>query len=465
MKKIISLVLVLLMTSVSVFAQGAAPEFLKQMYTNYGADYTVSFSFDNPEEVKELLWEVGIGESLEYFVDAEALMKTLLSSESTMNLKADMSEDLKDIRLSMSSDSSQYIEVNRNLNMNINSKYAMWIDMNLKDKDNVEFDIIYDMPFMNKYLVISEADMEKDQVGEMYELLSMVLNKEFIESVNEKVAETYTEYADIKKDGDNYTITLGNDAFVAYMEDVFAMVFEEMKTDVELPSFKGMKLLGENGIVCEVSLKDGKISAEKVVVDISIDLPGIYKAMTGNEWEYSSKGILDFTFEISANMSGYGTTKVDFPHLSDGDYITIADMEPNRENYEGYEEEYIAEYPLWYAGDYSKELPKVDGNIYVPLRRTLESAYEDTVNLEYHNGIITAKSTFFRGFDTVIVELDKDEVMLDGKACTVGKPIVIDGTTYINSKLFTEHFGWTLEEATHNILTDEYYYSFFTENW
>ena len=78
------------MTSVSVFAQGAAPEFLKQMYTNYGADYTVSFSFDNPEEVKELLWEVGIGESLEYFVDAEALMKTLLSSESTMNLKADM---------------------------------------------------------------------------------------------------------------------------------------------------------------------------------------------------------------------------------------------------------------------------------------------------------------------------------------------------------------------------------------
>ena len=85
MKKFVSFVLVLLLVTVSAFAQ--TPEFLKQSINNYTADYNVMVTFENPQVVKELMEGIDAStEMVSYFMDVEAFFNTLVSGSSGFNI-------------------------------------------------------------------------------------------------------------------------------------------------------------------------------------------------------------------------------------------------------------------------------------------------------------------------------------------------------------------------------------------
>ena len=470
MKKLVSLVLVMLLTFSLVYAKEDVPEFLYQIHNNYTASYNISVNFDNPEEVEQLLSDVEASHQIENFVDISALLKTLCSGKQNMKVQSDISDDYKKIKLSMTSESSKYIEVNRNLNIDINSNYGMWMDFDLTDKDNMMFDMIYETPFMNKYFRITQDDiLNEDETGEIPALFDKAFDKQYIQSLNKKTAEIFSKYADIKGSGNKYVATIDNEGFVSCVDELMAVINEEnsklmgedyQQSQVEIPSVKDWKILGKDGIRCEFVLKGGKISAENVYMDISVDVPSIYQSITGEQWQYDAVGTVDFAIKMTADYSKVGITKVEFPKITDENSFTISDMESAYE-YEQ-DDEYFPEYPMWYADAYTPELPGVGDDIYVPLRALLECAYEDSVYIDYADDVITAKSEFFDGFDSIIIDVESDAVIAGDNVYEFGKPVVIDGTTYVNKRLFTDVFRWELSEAIYDMLADEYYISFYT---
>lgn len=470
MKKLVSLLLAVMMLTVSVFANANIPAFFTNSLTNYTADYSISMTFDNSEEIIALLEEIEIPEQISYFVDMKALLNSLLTYDGKMNLQADFNKNYDKIKLALTSENAQLVSVNPNLNVNISQKAGMWINMDLSNTENPVFDIIYSHPFLNKYFTLSSEDI-LNNAPEALDMLKFMFNKEYMDSVNKLSMDLFTKYATIKGSGSKYTVTMNNEGLCALINELMlnvqtiVPVEDEAFSDVEFPSIKGWQLLGEGGIQSIYTLKSGKLSTEKTTADISLALDQIYATITGEEWTYTSTNTLDFTIEVSANVSKIGSTRVAFPVLTEENSFTISDME-SAESYPE-EEADIAEneYPLWYVDGYCSNLPIVDGEIYVPLRQTIESAYEDGADIDYNNGVITISSEYFPSFGTLKLTIGSDKAYADDTEYLVGNIFTIDGSTYVNNKLFSEIFGWEFTYAQHDLVNDEYSYGFWTEQY
>ncbi|MBE7052253.1 MAG: hypothetical protein E7395_06760 [Ruminococcaceae bacterium] len=77
--------------------------------------------------------------------------------------------------------------------------------------------------------------------------------------------------------------------------------------------------------------------------------------------------------------------------------------------------------------------------------------------------IYTAVSDKFNGFNTLSVTTGDNCTYLDGNATPIGEVMNINGSTYVNSSLFTRVFGWELGYAAHDMLSNAYEYTFYTD--
>ena len=368
MKKLLSAIIALSLMVTGVFA-AAVPEFLTKQYTNYSADYSFSVSFDNSEEIVALMEELEIPDEVNNFVDLKALVKSLFAYEGKMTLQADMSSDYEKIKIGLTGENQQSIDINKNLNVAYNMKLGMWMNMDFSDENTPVFEIIYSHPMLNKYLKISAADVLGEQDMAM---LKAVYNKEFIETLSKKGAELFAKYATIKLSGTRCTITMDNDAFTSYFDEVLAFAAETMfPEELEynpyemFPSIKGWQVLGKDGIKMVYSLRGTTIVSEDVTVDISLDIAQVYAAILGGEWPFEATGKLDFTVDMSTKISKVGTTKVSFPVLTDENTLLLEDLMPDYSNsYKDYEEyEPAPEYPKYYVGGRVAGLPVIDGEV------------------------------------------------------------------------------------------------------
>jgi len=468
MKKIFSLLLVTVMLFTTVFANAGIPDFLTESYTNYTADYKITMTFDNCEEIMALLEEVEMPEEINTFVDIKALLQSLFSYSETMKLQADISDDFDKVKMALTTEGVHEINFNSNLNIGIGSKMGMWLDIDISDVENPVIDMIYSHPYLNKYLVINAADFLEDS-PEAFEMMKVTYNKEFMDYIKTVSSEMLMKYATIKSRGNQYTLTIDNEGFTALADEIIGYISQMVKQnmgeaaeDFEIPSIKNWKLLGEEGITCVYTLRGRKLTSEKTTMDFSLELDQIYETLDGGEWEYVSADTIDFTVEVSAEITNIGRTKVDFPELNEENSVTLDDLEPDYEYYEEYEE--FPEYPNWYisVGEL-KHLPVIDGEVYVPLRATLEAAYDEEAKIDYNNGVITVKCKYFPGFETLTMTVDTDKIYAGESEYSFGKVFTIDGSTYVNSALFTDVFGWRFTNATHSIIADTYYYSFYAD--
>lgn len=477
MKKILSfiIVMVMLVSSIGVSAQ---TDFLNEIYTNYTSDYNVKISFESTDEIVALVNELDFLDEIETFVNLKSLLNTILSLNTKMNVQLETSDDFKIMKASLTADTKQLIDVNKNLSADINSHTGMWINMDISDTKNPVMQVVYSYPFLNKYLVIDAFEMlNEEEKLQLASMLGFVMNREYMVAVNAYSAQLLKKYADIKISLGKYIISLDNEGLTKMLDEAMPYIMrqsanlmmdttlsgdaaEEMMAMFDGISFEGIKLLGDKGISCTYTLKSGKISKAELKTDISVDISKIYTSLTGMEWEFVSNGNIDFDVQIDATMSKIGTTKVNMPYLTEENSFSMMDMMPEYEMIE--EEPYEEELPYWYVGDWIDYLPVIEGEVFVPLRSVLEGGYSDKVNISFENGVITAVCDYFPGFKKMTLAAGSSKVYTDNGEYTTKNVIIENGTTYVSSKLFTELFKWQLAEAQHSYVTGVNYYEFYT---
>ena len=476
MKRTVSIILIMVFAFSFVTANAEVPKFLTECYNNYTGQYSVSLSFESSDDIIALLEELEMPEEVDYFVDLKALLKSLLSCDAQMLLQADMSDDFRKIELGLTAETLYKVDINSNLNVAADMKMGMWMKMDL-DEENPVFEIIYSHPMLNKYILINVFEMiaDENEKEEMLRALTAIFNKEYITSIQETSVSLMEKYADIKISGALCTVKIDNDGFTAMMDELMLAISEMMATEYTgidqvyidetfgtVPSFSGLKILGDGGLVYKYSLLSGKISKAEMSMDVDMDISSLVTYLTGEEWEYEASGRLAFEMESVVKVSNIGKTKVTFPVLNDENSFDIMEMMP--EPYEPEGDVYEKQYPNFYAEGYVDYLPVIDGDIYVPVRATFTSAYDDQVEIQYNNGIITLHSSYFPGFTQLKMVVGSGTVYADAREYKTGKVIERNGVSYVSYKLIEDVFGWELSSAYYDMVNKTYDYYFYTMN-
>lgn len=474
MKRTISIILMMVFAFSLVTANAEVPKFLTESYNNYTGQYSVSLSFESGDDIIALFEELEMPKEVDNFVDLKALLKSLLSYDTQMLLQADISDDFKKIELGLTSKTLYKLDINSNLNIDADMKMGMWMKMDINEENPV-FEVIYSHPMLNKYLVIDVFEMIDDETEkeETFRALEDIFNEEYITSIQETSVSLMEKYADIKMSGNVCTVKIDNDGFTKMMDEMMLVISEMMnessenadsayvdETFGEIPSFAGLKILGDGGLVYKYSLFSGKISKIETSMDLDIDISNLVTRLTGEEWEYEARGRLTFGVKSDVKVSDIGKTKVDFPVITDENSFGIMEMMP--EPYEPEGEVKEKQYPNFYAEGYVDYLPVIDGDIYVPVRATFTSAYEDQVEIQYNNGIITLHSSYFPGFTQLKMVVGSGKVYADSKEYKTGKVVERNGVSYVSYKLIEDVFGWQLSSAYYDMINKTYDYYFYT---
>lgn len=475
MKKTISIILAMMFAFSFVTANAEVPKFLTEDYNNYTGYYSVSLSFESGDDIIALLEELEMPDEVNNFVDLKALLKSLFSYDGQMLLQADISDDFHKVELSLTSETVYKLDINSNLSVDADMKMGMWMKLDMNEENPV-FEIIYSHPMLNKYAIINVFEMAgENEKEEIFKALEGIFDEEYIKAIQETTTSLMEEYADIKMSGSVCTVKIDNDGFTAMMDELMNTIPEMMVENSEnadpaymdeafseIPSFVGMKILGDGGLVYKYSLLSGKISKIEMSMDLDVDVSNLVTCLTGEDWEYESSGRLAFQMKSIVKISKIGKTKVDFPVITDENSFDIMEMMP--ESYEPEGDVKEKEYPNFYAEGCVDYLPVIDGDIYVPVRATFTSAYEDQVEIQYNDGIITLGSNYFPGFTQLKMVVGSGIVYADAKEYKTGNVIERNGVSYVNYKLIEDVFGWEISSAYYDMINKTYDYYFYTMN-
>ena len=480
MKKVFAFILAMVMLlSMGLSAFAALPDALKKQYNNYSASYTCSLSLGDVTDLLGVLEEVGALEELEKYVDLKTLLTTAFQSTEKMNLQADISANYDKMKIAMVSEAQGSVTFNPNLTVSAKAQSGLWLELDLSATEPV-FRMITSTPQSNKYMVYDLMEMMSltgaEEEKEMFvAMLKAVFNKEFMTAMQEKSTALLEQHASVKVRGNRVELVIDNDALIAMLNDTLQMVIDiyaqiakaygneyiaEMMAE-EIPQIPNIQLLGKDGIKIEYTLSRGKISAMSMAMDFHLNMAG-FAAMLEEEWPFAHQGILDIGIHMNGKMTSIGTTKVTFPTLTEENSLDF--VEEMMKLYPAPEVmEEMPEYPYYWVDGWAEELPVVNNKFYVPLRDTLTGAYGETVTFGFENGKITVACEYFNGFKTLSFVAGDTTVYADEMAATIDPVLLQNGTTYISIDAVEGIFGWELSELTHDLLMEEYYYSFWTE--
>lgn len=482
MKKlfIFTLAMIFVLSSLSVSAEISA--FLNESYNNYSAAYSFSVTFENCDEVLKFLEELEMPDEINRFVDVKALLESLLSTSSEMNLQCDYSEDFRKGQCAVTSASIQTVNVNSNLAISVDAKAGMWMQYDL-DAETPIYRIIYSAPHLNKYLVADLYDMfeTEEEARQFTEYMEAILSKDLINSIRDYTLDLLEKHAEIKFTASSCIVKIDNEALVSMVDELIPVLVtkfsdilydtfgEEAPVDFAavleaIPALEGLQLLGEDGIRYEYNLRGGKISTVDMAADLSIDLKKITTSLFGGEWLYEAPGLLDFSAKSYIAVSKIGKTKVDIPELTDENSFNMKDLYPSYDD-DGFYEETTPEYPYFSVWTETETLPIVDGEVYVPFRAVLEGAYDESVSITYDNGVIVARCGYFPGFTELTLTVDSTEMLLDNETGTTSKVLLLGEYTYVGSSLFENTFGWELVSARKDLLTGMNSVYFYTQSF
>lgn len=466
MKRMIAILISMLFLTSSVFANGIMPEELMEYPENFTAVYSISMSIDDNSDIRKLIEEVineDDGMSDRMGVDFLAFLSALFEYDSTVNVKADMSSDYKRIKLSITNNNMLSSVVSSNLQYTVKSKAGLWADIDLTNETEPKLDVIFLSPTSDKY---SYMNVGEYITQENMDSFNAMFDGEEIQKLKDEISKFLFGLSKIEKTKTGYRLSIDNESFVQLMGKMMlhGSAYDE-DFDVEsLAKLQNMQFLGKDGIKAVYTFKGGAIDSAEVKADISMNLSSIAKAMD-EEWPYEASGIINIKLSEKADFVKIGTTVVKIPALNDSNSISLNKIiEEEMMSYDSYEsyDEYTFEYPYSYVSVYSDTLPVVDGNYYVPLRGVLEDGYEDAVSVSYQNGVITASSEYFPGFETLTMTVGDDKVYADGAEHISGRVMLIDGVTYVSTGLFTDVFNWELCDITHNVLENIFSVDFWT---
>ena len=469
MKKLVSMLLVVMFCFASLGAAAAeVPSFMEKRYNNYTADYKISMKINNAQEIAGFLKELDT-EQIDRFIDIRALIESLFEVNSVLNVEAEISEDFRKVAIGVTTETNQSIVLNRNYTNSYCAKTGLWLKM---DVDKKELIFVYSTPFNEKYAVIdftkNAPQKVKDEIFGMYD---KTFSRDFMEKHNNEIIKLAAQHADVSVNGKTATLHYDNDSFIAFIEatvEYMKKLYGEMALTVEgeamefpeIPSLDGIKLLGKEGITCTFNLSEDTITGYSEKCDISIGLAEIYTRISGQPWEFISSGDINLTVETSGTVSKVGTTKVEFPALTEENSFEI--IEENDEYYDEEDDEPYIYYDVYGETD----IDTFDGErYYLPIRDCIEYAYEDCSVITYDKGAVTiTTNTGIEGRDiNASFKVGEDVAIVNGVTYSdFGAFKMIDGKVHASAEFYEKCLGWKLVSLDKDLINGTIYYEFYT---
>lgn len=481
MKKIFSLLLALVLCLSCLGVSAKVPEALTKNHLNYTATFKAELKEAEVDSLIALLDEMEVLDEVENYVNLEMLIESLMSEKETLNLQLDVSSDLKKYKFGLTGETAVEAAFNNQLTVTADMKYGVWLNFDLSIEKPV-YELTYMTPMANKYVTFDVFEFMDEEEKKLYlDMLAKTHNNEYLNNLGEKIMSSVAEHGEIKSSAAKCTIKISNEAFIKIVKDFIGIAMDTVveiapqiidenpevaKASVEMvkqlmPSLDGAKFLGEDGITLEYKLTSGKISKATGKVDVEFDVAAVLEALE-IEWEYETRPVISFEILTERAYSSYGKTKVDFPVLTEENSINLAEtiLAKAEENYEIVEqEEDVPEYPLSYFTYYPEKVLVKDDMVYLPLRDTLETAYEGNISIGFENGAITITSEYFDDCDEIAMVIGENKATIDGETIETAPLIMEDGITYICESTLMELFLIELSEVCYDFLGGFYWAS------
>ena len=469
MKRVLAVLLSVVMLLSSFAVNANSLDFLRKSYNNYSSQAQTYFSIDNVDGLLtsiESVLEISFEND---YVDLAMLLKSISESAETVYVKADISEDYKKIKMSMSDDASLNVDINENFNFEVNAKTAMWIDMDISDAMNPKFMVVVSSPASTKYVYIDVVETVFSKLDQSQQLLVMTVlyslfDEEFISAANDAVIDSFEKNATITENDGVYTVALDNEGFLKVIDDVIDFVAGEVfelfsafmpeqegvSTDVvEIPQIAelGLKILGENGFVTKYTFDEENVSSAEISCDLEISLKNVFEVF-GEVYPYEQDIAFEATFGGTELIFDVGTTTVEFPVLTEDNSINLSD-----ELFADYETDY--EYD-WFSMNYQYKLD--EDVLYVPFEELINKGF---ANLEfvydYQDNNVSVEVAGFEGFEKLSFNVGETSANVDGNSVSVGDIIEKDGTVYVSELFINSVFGWEAGYAYCDLLTATMY--------
>ena len=329
MKKILCLVIALLMLmSPTVFA-GSADEIAK-MYlatskvSSASGKIILSTSLNEP---LELLGTIPVEDDVE--IDYQLLIEELIGATAEIEYAYSISNDKKKMDLSLNMVLDAPIALNDDFRIDAWAKIGAWLQYDISDLSNPTYKMIFKVPFEKNYIVMDFSDVIQENPALSF------LDTAATEQMQEEIMDALLRYANVKKKGFEYIISLDDTGARAYLVECIALYQDYMKrsntSNMEsyiaadkllqniADALKNTPLLGEQGLELKlVKNSMGLVSAEVEKLHLNFN---VYDLLVANgkstDGLKQEQGKVNLTLESSVSIEKHNHTSVTIPQLTD----------------------------------------------------------------------------------------------------------------------------------------------------
>lgn len=474
MKKFLSLILVvcLLLSSVTVFAQGEAM-FLKALTkTVYSGEFEVSIDtkLNKPLLIADIIENIMFANGEADPVDLKLLLESLINSEIKAEGAYNVSKDFTKADMYFSITASNPVEINESLKVAAWSKWDIWLQYDF-GQDVPVYKMILKTPMSKKYIVL---DMESQFEEFPEEFMNKFFGEEDIQEIQEKIIALYMDNSKINKKSDGYKISIDDKGFkniyIGAFDIISGLLGEQYSymgiSESEISDANEMinqfkngfnsvtekfSILGDKGFNIDLKINSsGYITKSSSLINIGINVYDVLKAFDV-EKEYSEAGItkensdIDFNFVIEEKIYNQNkNVKVSYPVLTEeNSYYPIEEVMPEEEYYTGFK----------YFSITQEGVPVIENkNTYVKLRKVAEELGFD---ISYKDGTVYVDTKTSDG--VVLFKTNTSLVTKNGESVELSGLIKeIDGTTFVSSEALS-YISARITHIDYDVENDETY--------
>ena len=354
MKKIMSLITVFILMSVTAFASDA--DDLAALFDKSGELHSASVELTLKTDINkplDIISQIPDSENEYTDINPQMIVESLIGTEMKMNCTYSASEDYNKLLADMSLEFDAPIQINENLKISAWTKIGMWVDYDFTDKENPVYRTIVKDPITKKYTVTDMSEYFKENSDKL-----PVLNADTMKEQQKKAKEALLNNAEITKANGVYTVKFTDETAKGYIKDVMSLAKEFMPEDTDIDGtisqisdfFERVNIFGDNGITMTISKNDAGYIADETT-DMHINM-NVYDTIT--EFGGSTKGLdrdkanIDLTFKAECKYTNHNSATPVLPEITDENSYII-DYGNRYDDYR-YDDNGIARW-IWYDGE------------------------------------------------------------------------------------------------------------------
>ena len=136
----------MMMSGITSYAADGDLDFLTKEYKSFEGKIKINAKLNKPLDV---LAKIPVGDN---YIDLQKLVESALNSTGEYNCKAVMELDSGKMQMEMTGKSNIPLTVNRNLDVDINARQGVWLNLDFSDDENPVYETIMQNPIFDKYI-------------------------------------------------------------------------------------------------------------------------------------------------------------------------------------------------------------------------------------------------------------------------------------------------------------------------